>query len=97
MLARLFALAYVLAVPALGVATVTIGRTYCESFGCIGVGILWFAWAGCFGVVLLPGVLVYRSPALPALLARACKGALLVQLLMGAGLAGLWVFKRFII
>jgi hypothetical protein len=97
MFARLFAIAYLLAVPALGVAAVAISRTYCESFGCIGIGILWFAWAGSYGVVVLPGLLVYRSPALPAPLARACKAALVVQLLLGVGLAGLWVFRRFVV
>lgn len=94
MLARVVAAAYILAVAALLVAAAAIADTYCESFGCIGLGILWFAWAVAYGAVLVPGLALCRWPAAPPWLARGSKAALVVQLLLGAVLACVWAAKK---
>ncbi|MBI2309137.1 MAG: hypothetical protein HYU78_17750 [Rhodocyclales bacterium] len=94
MLLRLLAVAYILAVAALVAAAVAIANTYCEGFGCIGLGILWFAWLVAYGVALVPGLALYRWPASRPFLARSSRVALVGQLLLGVVLAGIWAAKK---
>ncbi|MFA7291602.1 MAG: hypothetical protein WC023_05050 [Rhodocyclaceae bacterium] len=96
MFLRILAGTYLLAVAVLLAGAIIIANTYCESFGCIGIGIMWFAWAVCYGVVLLLGLALRRwTPTLP-LLDKGSKAALVIQLLLGAGLACIWLTKRFV-
>ncbi|WIV98988.1 hypothetical protein [Kinneretia aquatilis] len=61
---------------------------YCEGFGCVGIGIVWFAWAVASGVHLLLGLV------LRARLSGRAQGlvhiALRVQLGLTLGLAAYW-------
>lgn len=39
-------------------------RIRCEGFGCMGVGVVWMAWAGLYLITLLVGLLAWlRRPA----------------------------------
>ncbi len=96
MFLRILAGAYLLAVAGLLAGAAVIANTYCESFGCIGIGIMWFAWAVAYGVALVPGLALRRWRASLPVLDKGSKAALVVQLLLGAGLASLWLVKRFI-
>jgi hypothetical protein len=95
MFLRILAAAYILAVAALLAGAVAIANTYCEGFGCIGLGILWFAWAVSYGVVLLPGLALTRWPATLPVQNKGSKAALIVQLLLGSFLACVWLVKQF--
>jgi hypothetical protein len=76
-------------VLALLAGVVAIWRIRCESFGCIGIGIAWFAWAGAFLVVLGVGALA-RYKARTTGLARVCQVAWWGQLLTGVVLLAVW-------
>ena len=52
---RLLAADYWLGAGVWAVAGTRLWRTYCEDFGCIGVGIAWFAWALGYAFLLLIG------------------------------------------
>ena len=61
-------------------------RIRCEGFGCMGVGMYWFVWAGACAVTALFGLWA-RSRSLRADVAVGLvRVALWVQLLMGLGL-----------
>ncbi len=53
--------AYGVGLVALAVSGGMFWRMYCESFGCIGKGIAWFAWAAGFTAVLLLGYIARRT------------------------------------
>ena len=82
---------HALAVLALGVSAAVLWRTYCENFGCIGVGIAWGAWAAAYGVALVAGLLVLRRtrPAAPLVL----RTALATQLGGGVCLLAYWLMR----
>ncbi|MFG6429731.1 hypothetical protein [Roseateles sp. LYH14W] len=79
-------------VLALVAGVVGIWRIRCENFGCIGIGIAWFAWAVAFCVVLGFGALARIKRQLTGL-ARVCQVAWWLQLLMGAALLAVWAVK----
>lgn len=79
-------------VLALVAGVVGIWRIRCESFGCIGIGIAWFAWTVAFFVALGIGALA-RIKAKAAGLARVNQVAWWLQLLMGASQLAVWGFK----
>lgn len=78
---------------ALAVSAVALWRTYCESFGCIGVGIAWAAWVAAYVGALLVGLLALRGtrPSAPPLL----RAALAMQLVGGACLFAYWAMRSF--
>lgn len=81
------------AVVALAVAAVALLRTYCESFGCIGLGIAWMMWVGGFAVALALGAGVrWRSAALSRP-RRVAQAALALQLAMGTTLLVVWLLR----
>lgn len=81
----------VIALAALGVFNL---RTYCENFGCIGLGVLWFAWCVLYGVVLLVG-LGARAPRAHSSLRQhqVARASMRAQLLLGALAVGYWLLK----
>jgi hypothetical protein len=79
-------------VLALAAGAIGIWRLHCENFGCIGIGIAWFAWAVAFFVVLGVGALA-RIKAKAAGLTRVCRLAWWLQLLMGASQLATWGAK----
>ena len=93
MASLLFSL-YAAAVLALLVTAVSILRLYCENFGCIGVGIAWFAWCISFAVVLGVGLLARNKTASVPGLARACRFTWWLQLVLGTGLVALWIARN---
>lgn len=84
---------YVIAVLALLAAAVAIWRLQCESFGCMGVGVAWFAWVIGFVFVLGIGAFARSKASLVSGFVQACKAAWWVQLGMGAFLVAAWVVK----
>jgi len=85
---------YVIAVVALLAAAVGIWRLQCESFGCMGVGVAWFAWVIAFCVVLVLGLFARNKAASVPGFAHASNAAWWLQLLLGAALVAAWVVKR---
>lgn len=85
---------YVTAVVALLAAAVGIWRLHCESFGCMGVGVAWFAWVIAFCVVLVLGLFARNKAALVAGFAQACNVAWWLQWLLGVALVAAWVVKK---
>jgi hypothetical protein len=85
---------YLAALAALLAAAVAIWRLHCESFGCMGVGVAWFAWAIAF-VIVLPIGLVARSKARPLpRLASLANMACWFQAVMGFAALATWFLRR---
>jgi FtsH-binding integral membrane protein len=85
---------YLLLILGLLATAVGIWRLQCESFGCMGVGVAWFAWIVAFFVVLGIGVIA-RIKAAPVVgLARVCRATWWLQLAGGAVLLIIWFSKR---
>jgi hypothetical protein len=81
----------VLVIAGLGIAA---WRIRCEGFGCIGVGVAWFAWTGAFLAWLAFGLIASR-------LAKGHAGkqplaciSIAVQLLVGLVPLGYWVVRN---
>lgn len=85
---------YVIAVLALLATAAAIWRLRCEGFGCMGVGVAWFAWGIAFGVVLVLGLFARHKAALLAGFAPTCRAAWWFQWLLGMALLVAWVVKR---
>lgn len=68
---------------------------HCESFGCIGKGILWFAWTCTYSAWLLFGLFLAVRNTGPETAQRWSKLLLAAQALTGLVLAGYWVFWRY--
>ena len=72
---------------------IVILNLYCESFGCIGIGIAWFAWSGAFLIVLIIGTVArYKLP--QGTWRITISFSLCLQLLVGLSLAVKWVVKN---
>ncbi len=86
---------YALGLGALLVAAIAIFRTYCEGFGCMGIGVMWLAWSVVFGAWLFYGSIAYaRTKAAPG--RRVLMSRLLTaQCIAGALLFGYWAYRRF--
>lgn len=57
---------YAFGLAALFAAAVAIFRTYCEGFGCMGIGVMWFGWCVVFAAWLVYGSIAYaRVKAVP--------------------------------
>lgn len=91
-IAQALVVVHLVLVLALAAGVVGIWRIRCESFGCIGIGIAWFAWTVAFLVVLGIGALARIKVALTGL-ARVWQGAWWGQLLTGAALLVIWAVK----
>lgn len=85
---------YIAAVSGLGAAAIGIWRLRCEGFGCMGVGVAWFAWVISFFIVLGIGLLAQGKVASLAGPARATRVSLWIQLAMGAAALAVWVSHR---
>jgi hypothetical protein len=91
-LAGIAAAIYALAWIALAVSGAMLWRMYCESFGCIGKGIAWFAWAVGFVVALGVGYLARRSYKGPA--HAGLRYLLALQAVAGVALVVYWAAWR---
>lgn len=72
---------------------VVILKLYCESFGCIGIGIACFAWSGAFLITLIVGT-VARTELPPGTSRITISFSLCLQLLAGLALAATWMIKN---
>jgi hypothetical protein len=83
---------YGVGVLTLAAAAIYVLRLRCESFGCIGVGVAWFAWAMAYGTWLVGGLVLQSfARSVPGLARRV--GLLLIALaLLGAALVARWAW-----
>lgn len=88
---RLLTATYVVGATALAGSGIALWRTYCENFGCIGIGIAWFAWALGYALLLLVGVFAWRLQRNRA--RTLLRAALVVQAIAGALLLGYWAVQ----
>jgi hypothetical protein len=65
----------------------------CEGFGCVGVGVAWFAWVVTFFVVLGVGLLARSKAASSVGIARVTKVAWWCQLAVGTLAVVTWLSK----
>ena len=91
---RLLPLLYLMAFVGVCGAAVALWRTYCEGFGCTGLGIAWFMW---FSVLYVPALVIglvakAKAPAVAPLRQHVSR-AIGFQLLLGLGLATYWFVK----
>lgn len=93
-MSRAFAAIYVVAVLALVVCALLIWRLRCENFGCMGIGVAWFAWVLAYFPVLLVGVVLRSRESLGAGLMKLTRATVWVQVAMGVALVVVWVLKR---
>jgi hypothetical protein len=91
---KVFAGAHITVVLALIAAAIAIWRLRCEGFGCLGVGVAWFAWVVAFFGVLGLGLLARSAAASAPGLARASRLAWWVQVVVGVVAVALWLFKN---
>lgn len=91
---KVFVAIYVAAVLALAATAVLVWRLRCESFGCMGVGVAWFAWVVSFFPVLAIGAVLRSSQAVGARLLQVTRAVVWVQVALGAALLVVWVSKN---
>jgi hypothetical protein len=84
---------YCVAVLALVAAAVGNTQLRCESFGCMGIGVAWFAWAFAYGLVLALGVFMRKQA--EATLTTFVRAAWWLQLATALGVLVLWIRTRF--
>jgi len=82
------AIAYICGWIALAFFGVKLWHTYCEGFGCTGIGIAWLAWSGAYALALLLGFLASRIQ--HGTLRRAMRYVLVTQVVAGVWLLGYW-------
>lgn len=92
-MARLLVGAYALLVAGLLAGALAIRGLHCEGFGCMGIGVAWFAWVVGYAVVLGVGLLA-RARAGATGLGWFCRAAWWLQLATGAVLLALWAFRH---
>ena len=86
--------AYAAGIVVLLGCAIAILRTYCESYGCMGIAVMWLVWAAGFGLWLVFGLnTMARAKKTNASLWPA-KAAFLVQLGLGALLFVYWAVKN---
>ncbi len=83
--------AFVASVVALALAGVAIWRLRCEGFGCVGIGVAWFAWVGAFALVLVLGLVLHSRPSLGKVGLIATRGALVVQAILALVAVAAWL------
>lgn len=90
--ARLLFAAHVVGVAALIAMAAYTLRLHCESFGCMGIGVMWVAWAALFGIVALIGVASrVQARKVSARLATLATSVNVVQWVVGALAALRWL------
>jgi hypothetical protein len=91
-LLRLMAAVYGVGMLTLAAAAIYVLRLRCESFGCTGVGVAWFAWAMAYGTWLVGGLVLQSfARSVPGLARRI--GFLLIALaVLGAALLARWAW-----
>lgn len=93
-MSKVLAGVYAVAVLALAFTAVLIWRLRCESFGCMGVGVAWFAWVVAFFPILGIGATLRSRSSLGRRLLTVTRVALWVQAALGITLLALWVSKN---
>ncbi|WP_417068178.1 hypothetical protein [Niveibacterium terrae] len=93
-MSKFFAVFHVIAVLALALSAVFIWRLRCESFGCMGVGVAWFAWGLAFFPVLAIGGALCSRSSLGVRLRKLTRLAVWAQVVLGLVLLGAWVCKN---
>jgi len=88
---RVLAATYAVGALALALSGIRLWRTYCENFGCIGVGIAWFAWTIGYGLLLLVAAIALRLQQGRA--RTMLRMGLGVQVVAGVLLLGYWVVR----
>jgi hypothetical protein len=84
---------YVAAVLALVAAAASIWRLRCEGFGCMGVGVAWFAWVVAFFVILDVGLFARSKSAQVAGIAGLAKLTWWFQVTVGLMAVAIWLAK----
>ena len=92
-MAKVLVSVYFAAVLALVAAAVAIWRLRCEGFGCMGIGVAWFAWVVSFFVVLGVGLFARSKAASAGSLAQAARVTWWFQLAIGALAVAVWLSK----
>ena len=92
-MAKAFVSVYMAAVVALVAAAIGIWRLRCEGFGCMGIGVAWFAWVVSFFVVLGVGLFARSKAASAASLAQAARVTWWFQLAVGPLAVAVWLSK----
>ena len=93
-LANAVAVVYLLLAVGLLAFAVSIWNLRCESFGCMGLGVAWMAWAACFCPILVAGLVARARSGLNPRLGRAVLWTLCLQGLVGLGLGLAWAVHR---
>ena len=79
---------------ALAVTAVLIWRLRCESFGCNGIGVAWFAWVVVFSPILGIGVALRSRSSLGTQLLKVTRFAVWGQAALGVTLIHLGVSRN---
>lgn len=85
---------YIAAVLGLVASGVAIWRLRCEGFGCMGVGIAWFAWVAAFFVILGVGLFARSRAAAGRRMLLAARLAAWLQLGVGVLAVAVWLVKH---
>ena len=93
MAAKLLVVAYIATVLALVAGAAAIAQLRCEGFGCMGIGVAWFAWVVTFVLVLGVGLFARSKAASVSGLARLTRVAWWFQLAVGAVAVTVWLSK----
>jgi hypothetical protein len=91
---RAVAMAYALLLASLVAYGVQFWNIRCESFGCTGVGIAWFAWAIGFVVVGVVGLIARHLAPQPSRMRQGLQALLLAQAAGAIGLGISWMINR---
>ena len=91
---RLLGVAFIASVPVLAAGAAYAFSLRCESFGCMGLGVAWFAWSVVYAVALGLGLLMRALLDTGSALRSAVSMALSAQLLLGVLLAAYWLLHR---
>lgn len=90
MLSRLIHWLYWLGVASIGVTGYLAWNLRCESFGCMGLGVAWMAWAGLYLLIVGLGIAAFCQVH-DRLHFKMTSLAALAQLLMGGGFFLHWL------
>jgi hypothetical protein len=93
MLAKILALFHFFGFGLLLVMAIVIARTYCENFGCIGLGVMWAMWAVGFTCVFGGGFIAMNMKALQISWKMWLRRSLIVQGMLGVVLLLFWGVK----
>jgi hypothetical protein len=91
---RLLAVVFLAAVPVLAAGAAYVFGLRCESFGCMGLGVAWFAWSLVYGAALGLGLLARAMLGADSALRSTVSVALCAQFILGVLLAGYWLLHR---